>query len=387
MRRNYKNKIIKLAVCFAVIIGSPFLAAAAIKSAPAMSLLAGKAANLAAGATLGQVPEKVSETTVPVEPPTTTAIPDFDDTMMRSFGFPSELIPSSENEEVVVQDFPQDKGPKPYPEKIETRSGAITTLKYEKANGTQFFSLDGGGQVRNTTSVPTEKLIAEGKLLPQFKVDFNSAPQVLIMHTHTTESFEPYARDFYDASFNSRTTDESKNMVSVGNKIEAELSAAGIGVIHDKTIHDYPSYNGSYDRSAVTVKAILAQNPSIKIVLDIHRDAIEKKGGERVAPVANIGGKNAAQIMIISGCDDGTLNMPKYMENFRFSALLQQQLESDYAGITRPVFFAYRKYNQDLTTGSILIEVGGHANSLEQAQYSGELIGKSLSKALLKIKN
>ena len=130
----------------------------------------------------------------------------------------------------------------------------------------------------------------------------------------------------------------------------------------------------------MTVQKILEENPSIKIVLDIHRDAIERESGERIAPVAEIDGKNAAQVMIISGCDDGTMGMPNYLKNFRFASLLQQQLESDYQGLTRPILFDYRKYNQDLTTGSILIEVGGHANSVDQAVYSGELIGRSLAK-------
>ena len=86
--------------------------------------------------------------------------------------------------------------------------------------------------------------------------------------------------------------------------------------------------------------------------------------------------------MIISGCDDGTLDMPDYIKNFRFASHLQQQLSSDYPGLTRPILFDYRKYNQDLTTGSLLIEVGTHGNTLEQVSYSGELIGKSLVKAL-----
>lgn len=290
------------------------------------------------------------------------------------FEQPIDEIPPIEDSSVNI-------GPKPYPDSIEEHSGKIAMVTYQKAVGTQFLSLEKGGQVRNTTSVPMSELVNAAESQLDFTLNKNNAlPEVLIMHTHTTESYEPYERDFYDASFNSRTTDESKNMVSVGNKIEAELINNGIGVIHDKTIHDYPSYNGSYDRSAVTVKAILAQNPSIKIVLDIHRDAIEKENTGRVAPVANINGKKAAQVMIISGCDNGTLGMPNYMKNFTFAAQLQQQMESDYNGLTRPILFAYRKYNQDLTTGSILIEVGGHANSLEQAQYSAELIGKSLAK-------
>lgn len=300
-----------------------------------------------------------------------------DDTDMLSFGSPE--IPSSSDEERVVADENIDAGPKPYPENLENRDGDITSVHYGHFGGDEYIDLDIAGQVRNLTDVPNSELIAESRLAPEFTAEKNGEPQVLIMHTHTTESYEPYERDFYDSSFNSRTTDERMNMVAVGNAIAEQLEAAGIAVIHDTTMHDYPSYNGSYDRSRETVQNILEKYPSIKIVLDIHRDAIERPDGERIAPVAEINGKNAAQIMIISGCDDGTMDMPEHMKNFRFSCMLEQQLESDFPGLTRPILFDYRKYNQDLTTGSILIEVGGHANSIDQAVYSGELIGRALA--------
>ncbi len=302
-----------------------------------------------------------------------------DDSNMLSYG---ELrMPNSSNEEAVVDDESYDAGPKPYPESIESNDGTITAISYGTYDGDDYISLD-NGQVRNITSVSNEDLLEESQLAPDFEIELNGEPQVLIMHTHATESYEPYERDFYDSSFNSRTTDPTKNMIAVGNKIAEQLEAAGIGVLHDETLHDYPSYNGSYDRSRETVLRYLEEYPSIKIVLDVHRDAIERENGDRIAPVAEIDGRNAAQVMIISGCDDGTMDMPNHMKNFRFATLLQNQLEGDWEGLTRPILFDYRKYNQDLTTGSILIEVGGHANSIEQAVYSGELIGKSLVNCL-----
>lgn len=86
----------------------------------------------------------------------------------------------------------------------------------------------------------------------------------------------------------------------IGDKITQQLENAGIGVIHDTTIHDYPSYNGSYDRSAETVKKILKEYPSIKVVLDIHRDAIGTNDSI-MQPVVEVNGKDAAPVMIISG--------------------------------------------------------------------------------------
>ncbi|MCD7730486.1 MAG: stage II sporulation protein P [Oscillospiraceae bacterium] len=299
----------------------------------------------------------------------------FDDSFMISSG--ELFIPSGENEELEVSEE-HDTGAEPYPESIESHDGVIEAMTYGFYRGDDYVNLDGGGQVRNVTSVSNDALLEESRKGYDFVIEKNGEPQVLIMHTHETESYEPYRRDFYDSSFTSRTTDDSMNMAAVGDEIAAQLENAGIGVIHDVTKHDYPSYNNSYDRSRITVQEILEEYPSIKVVLDIHRDAIEREDGTRIAPTIEINGKNAAQIMIISGCDDGTMDMPNYMENFRFTAALQQQLEKDYPGLARPVLFDYRKYNQDLTTGSILIEVGGHANSIDEALYSGELIGKAL---------
>lgn len=304
----------------------------------------------------------------------------FDESVMLSRG--ELIIPSGENEEVVVPKE-HDVGAEPYPQTLESRDGVIKAMTYGFYSGSGYVDLDGGGQIRNCSDIPNETLLAESRKGYDFTVAADGTPQILIMHTHETESYEPYSRDFYDRSFTSRTTDDEKNMAAVGDAIAAELERNGIGVIHDVTKHDYPSYNGSYDRSRETVQAILEENPTIKAVLDIHRDAIEREDGTRIAPVADINGRNAAQIMIISCFDDGSGRLPHYMSNFRFAAALQQQLESDFGGLTRPVLFDDRFYNQDLTAGSLLIEVGGHANSIDEAIYSGELIGKSLSSLFL----
>ncbi len=381
MKRGFLGKC---AACLAAMAVSPFLYSLAVECLPTISAFAEDVAELSAGMTLGDF-------SLSSDSPYNITFFEGD---MLSYGSPYELsadeeAPDDEAEgaEETSDDVKKsDAGPQPYPESLEEHSGDIVTVNYGKMTGTQFITLAGGGQVRNNTSLPNSSLEREGKLLPEFRVSYGKEPQVLIMHTHTTESYEPYARDFYDESFTSRTTDESMNVVSVGDKIAEQLEAAGIGVVHDRTIHDYPSYNGSYDRSRVTVEKILDCYPDIKIVLDIHRDAIEYDDGTRAAPVTVIDGKEAAQVMIISGCDSGNMNYPDYMKNFRFSCLLQRQFEEDYPGLARPVLFTYKKYNQNLTTGSVLIEMGSHANSIEQAQYSGELVGKSIARALEKIK-
>ncbi len=264
-------------------------------------------------------------------------------------------------------------------------TGIITRKTYVAGNTGVYLNLN-EGFIKNSTKLPAQKILDAVKKLPKFKIKADAKPEVLIMHTHATEGYQDTELSYFNKSDTTRTTDNKKNVTRVGDEIEKQLKEAGIGVVHDRTLHDYPSYNGAYERSAVTVKKILKENPTIKVVLDVHRDAIQPSADSMIAPVTTINGKKVAQVMIISGCDDGKMNMPNYMENLKFSVALQRQMEKDYKTLARPILFDYRKYNQNLTTGSILLEMGGHANTLEEAIYCGELVGKSLAKMLLSLK-
>ncbi len=262
-------------------------------------------------------------------------------------------------------------------------SGGIVRRSYSHSDSSGYITLASGAQVRNCTHVTDDALLSASLELPQFDIELNSTePQVLIVHTHATESFEPYSRSYYDADFPTRTRDVSHNMIAVGEVLAQTLAENGISVLHDGTLHDYPSYTGSYDRSEETIRAALEQYPSIKIVIDLHRDAIAEADGTRIAPVTEIDGRSAAQFMIIAGCDDGRFNMPDYMENYKLAALLQNFAGAMYPGLPRAVLFDYRNYNQHITTGSLLIEVGSHANSLDEALYCAELLGESMARAL-----
>ncbi len=236
--------------------------------------------------------------------------------------------------------------------------------------------------VKNLTRLPAGE-VKEIMLSPiSFKAEKNSSdPQILIMHTHATESYVPTADMPYNSGYAFRNTDTSQNMVAVGKVMADTLNSLGYNTIQDSTLHDYPSYNGSYDKSRDTVEYYLKKYPSIKIVLDVHRDAVER-GGRIISPVTTIDGTEYAQIMIISGRDNGYMNMPNYRENLKFASRVQNRLSKSYSGIARPVLFDYRNYNQQLTTGSILVEVGTHGSTLTRAKNSRRAFGESLAKAL-----
>lgn len=266
----------------------------------------------------------------------------------------------------------------------EERRGIVK--EYAISNKGSAMSL-GSVFVKNLTKEHTFDIAEELSRKPGVALKETKEPQVLIMHTHTTECYAPASLGVYDKSWATRTLDNGQNVVAVGNKIAEELEKAGIGVIHDATVHDNPSYTGAYDRSRETVQKILKEHPGIQVVLDIHRDAITGDDGVKVKPTVEIAGKKAAQIMIITGCEEGKVtNYPDWEVNLRLGLRLQKTIAEDYPGLARPYDFAVKHYNQDLTHGSMLIEMGSEANTLEEAMYSGELVGKSLGKLLNSLK-
>lgn len=223
----------------------------------------------------------------------------------------------------------------------------------------------------------------ELKLEPDIHISKNGEPQVLILHTHTCESYMEEDLGYYYEDYYPRNTDNNYNVTQVGEAIAEKLEAAGIGVIHDTTQHDNPSYNGSYARSEATAQKYLDQYPSIQVIIDVHRDALENDEKQKTKPTFVANGKKAAQIMIMSGCDeDGTQGFPDWELNLRFALRLQQTAENMYPGMTRPLYFCSTNYNMDLTHGSILVEVGTDSNTLDEAVYAGSLFGDVLVSVL-----
>lgn len=232
----------------------------------------------------------------------------------------------------------------------------------------------------NSTKLDIENVLSQK---PDCKILKNAGYQVLIVHTHTTECYAEGDWGYYYTDYSPRTTDKSKSVVAVGAVIADKLNASGIRALHVTTMHDYPKYNGSYDRAKETIEEYLKKYPSIEMVIDVHRDAITYDSAAKAKPTAIINGKKAAQVMIISGCDEnGKLGFPDWQYNLRMGLRLQKQLASDYPGLARPLYFAPYRYNMHLTHNSLLIEFGTDANTLEEAKYSAEMVGDALSKVL-----
>ncbi len=212
-----------------------------------------------------------------------------------------------------------------------------------------------------------------------YKIEKSDQPQVLILHTHATESFLKESRDYYTTDDQSRTTDESYNMIALGKIVADKLNAAGITTLHDTTLHDYPSYNESYSRAADTICSYTEKYPSIKIVIDMHRDAIAANDTDKVKITTEIDGKKAAQVMLVMGSQSGNVtNFPDWQENLKLAVKMQQTFEVMYPTLARSIHFVSKNYNESLTTGSVLLEIGTDGNTLDEVKYSAELVGNAL---------
>lgn len=261
----------------------------------------------------------------------------------------------------------------------DKKGGVITEYTFTDEGVTDEFK---NVRVKNTnkTKISIEKKLAEELDLSVTEKE----PAVLIYHTHTTETYQLLDRGFYAEGFSPRSSDSNKNMVRVGKAICDEIEKKGYKVIHDTSVYDKP-YTGAYYRSEDAARLILEKNPSIKITLDIHRDAIQSDSGVKTKPVATVNGKKAAQIMLITGCQEegnGITDLPQWEKNLTFALKLQQSMESSFKGLTRPVFFCDRSYNMGLTPMSLLVEVGTDANTLDEAVYSGKMLGRALAEIL-----
>ena len=167
-------------------------------------------------------------------------------------------------------------------------------------------------------------------------------------------------------------------MIAVGKALSEVLNSRGIKTIHDTTVHDYPAYNGSYERCKATVLANLAKYPSIKIVLDVHRDGIVREDGTKVKVACEVDGNKTAQCMFVVGTNS-ELTHNNWQENLKLAAKIQNKANQMYSGFMRPINLRSERFNQQLSNGSIIIEVGSNGNTLNEAVYSAKLMGNVIA--------
>ena len=223
-----------------------------------------------------------------------------------------------------------------------------------------------GVKLRNESDYNLENEITD------LNADFNKQ-DILIFHTHTCESYTPTEQYTYESTGNYRTTDLNYTVAKVGDELEKYLSNYGFTVVHDKSYHDYPSYNGSYNRSLVTVQNLLESHTNTDVVIDLHRDAI---GDNTYAPTVKIGEDYCARVMLVIGTDGGGLTHKNWRNNLKFAIKLAQKGNELYPGFFKPIIVRNSRYNHHVSNAACIIEVGATGNTLEQCLNSMKYLAK-----------
>jgi stage II sporulation protein P len=201
-------------------------------------------------------------------------------------------------------------------------------------------------------------------------------PLVLIMHTHGSEGYLESAETGY------RTQEPENSVIAIGDTIAETLENMGIGVYHNKTLCDYPEYTGAYSRSRELIQEALEAYPSIALVLDVHRDAVEDEQGEQLRLACALGDETGAQLMLVAGTDAGGLEHPNWQQNLSLAAVIQTRLSGTYPELMRPLNLRRERFNQDLGTLGLLVEVGTSGNTLGEAQITAKAFAEALGDIL-----
>lgn len=220
--------------------------------------------------------------------------------------------------------------------------------------------------------------LTEEILNPDIVLD--NKKDIIILHTHTCESYTPTDKFNYTMTGNYRTTDLNYSVSRVGDELAKYLGEYGYNVNHDKSVNDYPAYTGSYNRSLEAVKRDLKENSSTQIIFDLHRDAVGSSN--EYAPTVKIGDEYVAQIMFVIGTDGGGLSHPDWQQNLKFAIKVQQKANELYPGLFRPIIVRDSRYNQHVSKAATIIEVGATGNTLEQCLGSMKYFSKVLDEVL-----
>ena len=283
-----------------------------------------------------------------------------------------EPVPEEAGDEEEYITVPVEETPLDAPSAVDNGVASKTLIPSDPSG----YTVCGRTYISNSTNYQ----LSISDLQQPFSVHLaEDGPQILILHTHGSEAYTPAGGENIVWSGDHRTTDTRCNVVRVGDEMAEVFGQAGISVLHDRTLYDYPSYAGAYDRSLAAIQNYLKQYPSIRFILDIHRDAIEDGQGNQYKVVSAIDGVGtAAQLSIVVGSDGSGLTHPNWMENLRLALAIQENALAQYPTLMRPVLLRNSRYNQHATPGSLLVEVGSAGNSPEEAVLAGRLFAERM---------
>ncbi|MBR5742764.1 MAG: stage II sporulation protein P [Clostridia bacterium] len=211
---------------------------------------------------------------------------------------------------------------------------------------------------------------------PEFDRDADS---ILIVHTHGCESYSLSSSGFLSDDPDARTADPEKNVVAVGDVLEKELTRRGFRVIHDRTLCDEPGFRTAYKTALGVIEDAMKKDPSIAMVLDIHRDSVSSSDGTRCKLLSGDG--KSAEIMFVVG-SDALLSHPAWRSNLSFALKLEEKAMELFPDFARPITISKNRYNQHATPLSLIVECGTEANTLSEAKAAAVRLAEILDAVL-----
>lgn len=249
----------------------------------------------------------------------------------------------------------------------------VVTYPMEKLNDFDYL-LQNFYVVDRTTTINSGQLNAGDLLGRSMKLTHGpESPQILIYHTHSQEGFVD------------STGDASTSIVGVGDYLTRLLEGYGFHVLHHTGEYDVLSRDNAYSRAGPAVEQILRENPSIEIVIDLHRDGV----AEGTHLVTEQGGKQMASIMFFNGLSRTTANgdisylpNPYIQDNLAFSLQMQLAAKEYYPGFSRMIYLKGYRYNMHYCPKSLLVEVGAQTNTVQEAMNAMEPLADILAKVI-----
>ena len=210
-------------------------------------------------------------------------------------------------------------------------------------------------------------------------------PLVLVLHTHTSEGYLSHTAPYLEGDLGkiTYTKNEEQNMLAIGKAFIAALHKNGITAIHCTVMHDASGLAGSYERAAQSIQFFREHYPSIRYVVDLHRDAILTNEGEYVRAVTEIDGQNVAQILPVIGSNAGGWAHDGWEGNLALALQMRQALNQNDTSLCRPVMLRNNTYNQEMAPFAILLEIGTGANSIDEAVAAATLAGEAFARVIL----
>ena len=230
-------------------------------------------------------------------------------------------------------------------------------------------------QVDNTTTIGSDQLNVKKLLDPDMTIDMDvDGPQILIYHTHSQEGYK-----------DSKEKDPKTSVVGVGDYLTELLEKKGFTVLHHKGEYDVGDRDHAYSNAAPAIEKILKKNPSIQVVIDLHRDGVK----ESTHLVTEQNGKKMAKIMFFNGLSRTTatgdipyLKNPYIADNLAFSFQMQLAAAEYYPDLTRKIYLKGYRFNMHFCPKSMLVEVGAQTNTFQEAKNSMEPLADLLEKVL-----